>query len=442
MLHAEALLLVHDDEAQVMRVDVARQQAMRAHEHAHLAAREALERQALLLCRAEAAEHLHLEVERGKAVEERLEVLLGEDRGGAQHHDLAALGHALERGTKGNLGLAEAHVSAQQAVHGPGRLHVGLDVVDGGALVCRECVGEGRLHLLLLGGVRLEGMPLDARTTRVQVHEVKGEALGVLAGLVRCAGPVRRVQAREARARAVRANVARDAVHLLERHEELVAAGILEKEVVALATAHLLAHDVGKQRDAVRGVDDVVARLERKRYGRGVDAAARAVLGHVGGEVAHGQNGELGRGRHDAGGHGGVDERHLAARQRRRAGGLVGLGVCKRHAVLGGAREGLAEHDVLVAKIELEMLARRAVRHGEQHREAVAHELADAAEKPRVAAGDARLANGQLRGDLRAHAQHARERQALLAAEVHVARGREQALRAHAGVARKLLGLL
>ena len=39
--HAEALLLVDDDEPQVMRVHVAREQPVRAHQHLHVAFREA-----------------------------------------------------------------------------------------------------------------------------------------------------------------------------------------------------------------------------------------------------------------------------------------------------------------------------------------------------------------------------------------------------------------
>ena len=54
MLHAKALLLVHDDEAQVVRVDISREQPVRAHEHGDAAVGEALERLALLLGRAEA----------------------------------------------------------------------------------------------------------------------------------------------------------------------------------------------------------------------------------------------------------------------------------------------------------------------------------------------------------------------------------------------------
>ena len=54
VLHAKALLLVHDDEAQVVRVDISREQPVRAHEHGDAAVGEALERLALLLGRAEA----------------------------------------------------------------------------------------------------------------------------------------------------------------------------------------------------------------------------------------------------------------------------------------------------------------------------------------------------------------------------------------------------
>ena len=80
---------------------------------------------------AEAAEHLDLQAKRGKALKECLVVLLGKNSRGAEHHDLAAGVHTLKRRAQGDLGLAKAHVAAQQAVHGLGRLHVGLNIGDG-----------------------------------------------------------------------------------------------------------------------------------------------------------------------------------------------------------------------------------------------------------------------------------------------------------------------
>ena len=88
--HAEALLLVDDHQAQVMGVHIARQQAMRAYEHIHAAVRETLERRSLLLRRAEAAEHLDGHAERLEAVLEVRKVLLRQDGGRAQHHNLLA----------------------------------------------------------------------------------------------------------------------------------------------------------------------------------------------------------------------------------------------------------------------------------------------------------------------------------------------------------------
>ena len=53
-----------------------------------------------------------------------LVVLPGQDGGGHQQRALLAVGDALEGGPQGHLGLAEAHVAAQQPVHGDRPLHV------------------------------------------------------------------------------------------------------------------------------------------------------------------------------------------------------------------------------------------------------------------------------------------------------------------------------
>ena len=60
VLHAKALLLVDDHQAQVLGVHIGREQAMRANEHVDRALGKRLERALLLRRRAEAAEHLDL----------------------------------------------------------------------------------------------------------------------------------------------------------------------------------------------------------------------------------------------------------------------------------------------------------------------------------------------------------------------------------------------
>ena len=91
---------------------------------------------------------------RGEAVAEGMEVLLREHGGGHENGHLAAIGHRLEGGAQGDLGLAVAHVARHQPVHGPLALHVGLDFLDGAELVGRLLEAEGRLELALPGRVR------------------------------------------------------------------------------------------------------------------------------------------------------------------------------------------------------------------------------------------------------------------------------------------------
>ena len=47
-----------------------------------------------------------------------------------QNRDLFAVHHRLERGANADLRLAEAHIAADQPVHGLGAFHVGLGLTD------------------------------------------------------------------------------------------------------------------------------------------------------------------------------------------------------------------------------------------------------------------------------------------------------------------------
>ena len=287
VLHAKALLLVDNHQAQVLGVHVGRKQTVRTDEHVNRALGKRLERSLLLRRRAEAAEYLDLQAKRGKALKERLVMLLGQNGRGTEHHDLATGIHALKRRTQGDLGLAEAHVAAQQAVHGLGRLHVGLNVGDGLQLVARLVVGKALLHLDLLGRIGRAGDAGDRRAARIEVDQVKRQLFGILARLVGGTRPVGSIEPGQARLVAVGTDVARDAVDLLERHVELVAVGVFQQKVVALLAAHFLARDLAKERDAVGGVHHVVARLKGEGNLRNVHlaAAACAVGVHAGVEV-------------------------------------------------------------------------------------------------------------------------------------------------------------
>ena len=90
LLDAEALLLVDDHEAEVLRPHVAREQAVRADQDVDASRGEARERVADLGRLAQARDHLDLQREVGQTLAEGAQVLLGEDRRRHQHHHLLA----------------------------------------------------------------------------------------------------------------------------------------------------------------------------------------------------------------------------------------------------------------------------------------------------------------------------------------------------------------
>ena len=149
MLDAEALLLIHDHQAEIAELDVLREQAVGADGDIDLALGQVGQRRLEFLGRAEAAEHLDAHRERLEAPLEGLEVLKCEHRGGRQHGHLLAIAQRLEGGAHHHLGLAEAHVAAQQAVHGLRAFHVALDLLDGGELVARLGEFEGVFEFAL-----------------------------------------------------------------------------------------------------------------------------------------------------------------------------------------------------------------------------------------------------------------------------------------------------
>ena len=155
MRHAEALLLVHDQQAQIVETHVARKQPVRADDDVHLALLPASASDFLLLAgAAEAAEHLDAHRKRRHAPAKRLVMLEDQHGGGRQHGHLFRIGDGLERRAHGDFGLAVAHVAAKQPVHRRGSLHVALDVGDGRGLVGRLGKFEGVLEFALPGRVR------------------------------------------------------------------------------------------------------------------------------------------------------------------------------------------------------------------------------------------------------------------------------------------------
>ena len=114
LLHAEAMLLVEDDQAEVVELHVLLDQLVRADDDVQLAFRQVLQRLRHFLGRTEARQFGNLDRPVGETVGEILEMLFGEQRSGHQHRDLLAIHRRDEGGAQCDFGLAETHVAADE----------------------------------------------------------------------------------------------------------------------------------------------------------------------------------------------------------------------------------------------------------------------------------------------------------------------------------------
>ena len=276
MRHAEALLLVDHEEPEIAELDVLGEQAMRADDDVDLAFAQVLERLGLLGLRAEPADHVDAHGKRREPRAQRLEMLQREHRRRREHGHLLAVHHGLERGAHRDFRLAEAHVAAQQAIHGRGRLHVALDVLDGAGLVGRELVGERELELLLPVRVGRERVPLHGLARGVELEQLVGHVahglldarLGLLPG-----GAAETIERRVA--------AARELLHEVEpvdRDEQLVVAGVAQLHELARLVADVDLLQPDEHADAVVHVDDVIADLEIAEVGEEGLGGRRAPL--------------------------------------------------------------------------------------------------------------------------------------------------------------------
>ena len=222
-------------------------------------------------------------------------MLAGQQRGGHQHRRLVAVLDRLEHRPDRHLGLAEAHVAADQPVHGQGPLHVRLDLLDGPQLVGGLDEGEGRLELGLPRGVGSEGVAGDLQSPAVQGHQLLGDLVHRGPGLGPGLLPLRATQSAD-RGR-VAPGVGGEQLDLVGGQVEPVAAPVLEEQVVAGGAAHGPGDHAPVAGHPVLAVDDVAARgqIVEEPVHRAGPGAGLAVGPAATGDVGLGQHGHLGR---------------------------------------------------------------------------------------------------------------------------------------------------
>ena len=166
--HAEPLLLVDDEQAQVLELHVLGEHPVSADDNVHKPLFQPLQGLFDIRRGLKPGHQIHPHRKVLHPLDKGIVVLLGQDGGGNQVDHLLSLLDRLEGRPESDLGLSVAHVAADQPVHDLPALHVLFCVLDGGKLVVGLLIGEHLFKFLLPDRV----LPVN-------------EALGVLAGGVK-----------------------------------------------------------------------------------------------------------------------------------------------------------------------------------------------------------------------------------------------------------------
>src|SRR6185369_159945 len=281
VLHAEAMLLVDDDEPEIGEVDVGTEQPMRADDDVDLLLGELAERLRLLLLSLEAAHDGDANREVGEPLLEGACVLVGENRRGHEHGDLTAALHRLEGGAHRDLRLSVADVADEEAVHGPCALHVGLHFGRRATLIGRVLEEEAALELALPRCVRHGRRTRGDFAPRVEVEQLDRHLLDGRAGAIALLRPPLAAKLVQPRRRRVVGDVVGRAVALelidpVQGYVEAIASLVLDDGDLDRALPDEDRLDAAVDADAVLEMDDEVAWLEGERVDAAADVATRA----------------------------------------------------------------------------------------------------------------------------------------------------------------------
>ena len=197
-----------------------------------------------------------------EALGERAKVLLGKDRSWNKNHYLLAVCAGLKRCPQGDLRLAVANVTADQAIHRTRRLHVSLDVFYGVSLIGGLGVRKATLEVTLPLAIRLEGVADATFALGVEVEQLTGQLLRSAARTALDLLPARAAELAQRRIIAGPSDIAGDLRQLIRGDEYPIVALILEIEVIASYSGNGFGVKASETGDTVTFVDNDVTGSE------------------------------------------------------------------------------------------------------------------------------------------------------------------------------------
>ena len=262
MGHAEALLLIDHQQAQILERHILAQQLMGTDQQIHPARLHPLQHILDLLGGTEPGQHLHRDREGAEPVLGRDIVLLGQHGGGHQNGRLLAVQNTLHHSPQGNLRLAVSHIAAQQPVHGDGFFHIALDLLNGPQLVSRLLIVKGVLKFPLPRAVGRKGKARLPLPLGIQPDQPRRQLLGGGFGPVGGLGPLGAAQFVELGgffSLVAGADIFTHQIQRRGRYIEAVAAGVGDLDIVLLHPVHRQAQHLHEAADAVVGMHHQIA---------------------------------------------------------------------------------------------------------------------------------------------------------------------------------------
>ena len=168
---------------------------MRANDNIHASTAQAVDSALALLGGCKARQERRLHRESLKPAQDRLIVLEGQDSSRNENCTLFTIRDALKGRAQGDLRLTEAHVPAEQAVHGVRPLHILLNLIDAPQLIVGLVVLKARLKIALHIRIRGEGVARRTHPFGVQGGELLGHILYSCPYTASGLGPVRAAKA-------------------------------------------------------------------------------------------------------------------------------------------------------------------------------------------------------------------------------------------------------
>ncbi len=200
-------------------------------------------------------------------------MLARQQRRGNDDGDLQPVHGGDEGGAQRHFGFAEADVAADEPIHRTARRQVAEHRFDAGVLVLGLLVREARDELVVGAFRRGHRRRFLQHAQRRDLDQLGGDLAQPLLelGLARLPGDA--AEPVELCVGFIGA-VARQQLDVLDRQEQLVAAGIVQLEAVVRGLEHGNGLQPEEAADAVVGVHDEIADRQARRLGQHVDGAA------------------------------------------------------------------------------------------------------------------------------------------------------------------------